>query len=60
MEHGQCCLCGERGHVASGCPDLVAPLKEGFQGGQGGGGGHDHDEDTVKKEYGVAILVYIV
>lgn len=48
MEHGQCCLCGERGHVASGCPDLIAPLKEGFQGG-GSGGGHDHDEDTVKK-----------
>ena len=39
MEKGQCTLCGERGHVASGCPDLISPLKEGFQGGGGGGGG---------------------
>lgn len=31
MEHGQCTLCGERGHVASGCPDLCSPLKEGFR-----------------------------
>jgi hypothetical protein len=43
MEHGQCTLCGERGHTAGGCPDLVSPLKEGFQG--GGGGGHSHDDD---------------
>jgi hypothetical protein len=42
MEHGQCTLCGERGHVASGCPDLVSPLGEEFQG--GGGGGHSHDD----------------
>jgi hypothetical protein len=38
MENGQCTLCGERGHLASECPDLCSPLKEGFQGGGGGGG----------------------
>ena len=48
MENGQCFLCGERGHTASGCPDLCDPLKEGFVGGGrsgSGGGGHSHDED---------------
>ena len=49
MEHGQCTLCGERGHVASGCPDLVSPLKEGFQGGGGRGGGHSHDDEESAK-----------
>ena len=45
MEHGQCSLCNEKGHTASCCPDLVSPLKEGFQGGSGQGGSHSHDED---------------
>lgn len=49
MEQGQCTLCGDRGHTASGCPDLVSPLGEGFQG--GGGGGHDHDGDCVKEGF---------
>lgn len=44
MEHGQCSLCNERGHTASCCPDLVSPLKEGFQGGRGQGS-HSHDEE---------------
>ena len=46
MEHGQCTLCSERGHTASCCPDLVSPLKEGFQG--GGGGSHSHDEENLE------------
>ncbi len=46
MENGQCTLCGERGHVASGCPDLCDPLKEGFQGG-GGAGSHGGDEEKA-------------
>ena len=51
MEHGQCSLCNEKGHTASSCPELVSPLKEGFQGQGGEGGSHSHDEDEhVKKE----------
>lgn len=48
MEHGQCSLCNEKGHTASSCPDLVSPLKDGFQGDERsgrGGGSHSHDND---------------
>ena len=50
MENGQCSLCNEKGHTASSCPELVNPLKEGFQGGGSGGRSHSHDEDEhIKK-----------
>ena len=41
-----CSNCKERGHHAEKCPELWAPLKEGFYtgGGDGGGGGGDDDE----------------
>ena len=58
MEHGQCILCGEKGHTASNCPDLCDPLKEGFQGGGQGGGGHSHDEDESTKKCVIAHPVY--
>ena len=40
-----CSLCKQGGHNASKCPDLRAPLQEGFYSGGGGGGGHSHDDD---------------
>ena len=43
-----CSICSEGGHRESKCPELRAPLREGFQGGGGGGGGgHDHDDDET-------------
>lgn len=32
-------------HYSSLCPELYAPLKQGFYTGGGGGGGHSHDDD---------------
>jgi hypothetical protein len=56
MEHGQCSLCGEKGHTAASCPDLVSPLKEGFQGGGGsGGGGHSHDEEDSESSHAFCV-----
>jgi hypothetical protein len=41
----KCCVCGEQGHTGARCPELYAPLREGFYKGGGGGGGHSHDDD---------------
>ena len=41
----KCCVCGEQGHTGARCPQLYAPLREGFYTGGGGGGGHSHDDD---------------
>lgn len=50
-----CSICKEGGHRESKCPELRAPLREGFQGGGGGGGGgHDHDEEERCKVVVVA------
>ena len=50
---GVCSNCKERGHYAEKCPELWAPLKEGFYkggGGGGGGGGGDDDEHVAAPE----------
>ncbi len=45
MDGGVCNNCKEQGHHAEKCPDLWAPLKEGFYTGGGGGiGGGGEDE----------------
>ncbi len=40
-----CSNCKERGHHAEKCPELWAPLKEGFYTGGGGGDGGGSDDD---------------
>lgn len=55
-----CSHCGERDHEPWRCPELRAPLREGFYkggGGGGGGGGGDDDERAQKFEAGVAAVV---
>jgi hypothetical protein len=41
---GKCSICGD-GHTAARCPELWAPLREGFFTGGGGGGGGGCDDD---------------
>ena len=38
-------ICNHGGHLASKCPALVEPLRDGFYRGQAEPGGHDHDDD---------------
>ena len=45
MDASACMICGHGGHSISRCPELVAPLRDGFYTGGGGGGGHSHDEE---------------
>ena len=45
-----CTVCKNGVHHPSNCPELSAPLKEGFySGGGGGGGGHSHEDDDDEK-----------
>jgi hypothetical protein len=44
----KCVICGNE-HVASKCPELYEPLKDGFY--SGGGGGHSHDEEDSKNGF---------
>jgi hypothetical protein len=50
MDSVACMICGYGGHMISRCPELVAPLRDGFYRGGGGGGGHSHDEDDQGEE----------
>lgn len=45
-----CSNCKDRGHNAEKCPELWAPLRDGFYtgGGGGGGGGGDDEEDSLQ------------
>jgi hypothetical protein len=43
----KCAVCNEHGHTSWRCPELCAPLREGFYTGGGGGGGHSHDDDEA-------------
>ncbi len=44
-----CDICKNGAHHPSNCPELAAPLQEGFySGGGGGGGGHSHEDDDEK------------
>ena len=62
-----CGNCKERGHCSEKCPELWAPLKEGFYkggGGGGGGGGGDDDErlevyPALSKDNGRAVDVHL-
>ena len=48
MDSSACMICGHGGHTVTRCPELVAPLRDGFYRGGGNGGGHSHDEDDEK------------
>lgn len=45
MNASTCAVCNEQGHRSNKCPELSAPLKNGFHPAGGGGGGHSHDDD---------------
>lgn len=49
MQSVPCPVCKEAGHVASACPTLYDPLKEGFYQGGGGGGQHTGEEEEKAK-----------
>jgi len=40
-----CEVCQNGAHHPSDCPELAAPLKDGFYSGGGGQQSHDHDDD---------------
>lgn len=44
MNSQTCSICRD-GHRTEKCPELYAPLGDGFYRGGGGGGSHSHDED---------------
>ena len=45
MDSYPCMICNHGGHLASKCPALVEPLRDGFYRGQAEPGGHEHDDD---------------
>lgn len=48
MESTACMICGHGGHMVNRCPELVAPLRDGFYRGGGGDGGGGHGDDDER------------
>lgn len=49
MNQFPCSVCQEAGHKSSHCPELSAPLKQGFYAPPAGARGHSDDEDEKLK-----------
>lgn len=50
-----CAVCGERDHHTRRCPELWAPLREGFYKPSGGGGGHSSSDEEESHQHNSAV-----